>query len=203
MLVVVLALASAGWAAGPASKHLEALRDGSVAQRRAALRSLADSGGGGAVAAIVDNLKHADGTVRDLAEYALWAIWARSGDREVDQWLRRGTRIMTGGNPRVAIEIFDRIVDQKPEFAEGYNKRATAWYLLGAYHRSLADIRHTLKRNPFHFGALSGAGYCMIQLERYDEALLFFQRALQINPNLTGVVVLRKKIEARLGGNTT
>ena len=128
----------------------------------------------------------------------MWAIWSRSGSSHVDNLLKTGGFLITQGNFFQAIQFFDEVISAKPDFAEGYNKRATAWYMMGSYKKSLADIALTLERNPFHFGALSGAGYCMIQLQRYGEAVIFLQQALEINPNLKGVRELTNELMREL-----
>ena len=83
-------------------------------------------------------------------------------------------------------------------FAEGWNKRATVYYLAGEYQKSIADCAEVLKRNPRHFGALAGLGQIYMQLERYDEALVWLRKALEVNPNLLGVEFNIKGIERRL-----
>ncbi|HXH83327.1 MAG TPA: tetratricopeptide repeat protein, partial [Candidatus Tectomicrobia bacterium] len=80
-----------------------------------------------------------------------------------------------------------RVVARKPEFAEGWNKRATVRYLLGDYRRSLADCDEVVKRNPYHWGALSGYGMIYLQLDQPGRALEYFERALAVNPNLDAV----------------
>jgi tetratricopeptide (TPR) repeat protein len=90
------------------------------------------------------------------------------------------------------------VVKRKPEFAEGWNKRATVHYLAGDYKRSIADCDETLKRNPVHFGALSGMGQIYYQLERYDEALVWWKKALEVNPNMLGVEFNIKGVERLL-----
>jgi tetratricopeptide (TPR) repeat protein len=83
-----------------------------------------------------------------------------------------------------AVETFSEIIRRKPEFAEGWNKRATVYYLLGEYQKSLADCDDVMKRNPYHFGALSGYGMIYMQLDQPAIALEYFERALRVNPNL-------------------
>ncbi len=201
---LVLLLAALPFAASGQEEEgrLRALQSGSVAERRNALSWLARNGRQDGAAAIVDSLKDEDGQVRALAEDALWAIWSRSGNKRVDELLRMGGTLMASGQLWQAVGFFDEIISEMPAFAEGYNKRATAWYLMGAYHRSLADIELTLKRNPYHFGALSGAGYCLIRLKRYGEAVAYLRRALKINPNLEGVRVLSSELEKTLRRNS-
>jgi len=76
------------------------------------------------------------------------------------------------------------VIKRKPAFAEGWNKRATVYFLAGDFKRSLADCDQVMKRNPNHFGALSGYGQIYFQLERYEKATSYWKRALKVNPNL-------------------
>ena len=201
MLVVMLGLglAAPSAVAGEAERELlQRLKNGGVEQRREALIGLGRQGGESAVPALVKVLRDFDPVSRALSEEALWSIWMRSGDARVDALLLNGTRWMAGGELEKAIEAFDGVIRLRPGFAEGYNKRATAMYHLGRFQQSLDDIEQTLRRNPYHFGALSGAGLCLLGLKRPREAVEFFQRALRINPNMKGIAELIKRMEGRL-----
>ena len=140
-------------------------------------------------------LRDANALVRDYAEQALWALWNRSGDSGVDRLMAQGVEAMQAGDHEAAIVAFSDVVKRKPAFAEGWNKRATVYYLAGEYQKSIADCAEVLKRNPRHFGALSGLGQIYMQLERYDEALKWLRQALEVNPNLLGVEFNIKGIE--------
>lgn len=133
--------------------------------------------------------------IRELAEHALWQVWSRSGDAEADRLLAAGTAQMGSGRIKEAIATFTRVIRRKPGFAEGWNKRATAYYLDGNYPKSLADCAEVMKRNPQHFGALSGYGQIYFQLEEYDKSLEYFRRALAVNPNMAGVELNIRAIE--------
>ena len=80
--------------------------------------------------------------------------------------------------------VFTQLIRVAPEFAEGWNKRATVRFLAKDYPGSIADCRETLARNPNHFGALSGQGLCHMALKQYKEAAELFRRALAVHPRL-------------------
>ena len=136
-------------------------------------------------------------------EAEIWTIWAESGDSDLNQVFKVGSRAMAIGDVATALKIFDAIVHKAPAFAEGWNKRATVLYLAGEFQRSLADCAEVLKRNPRHFGALSGAGLIHLQLEQYGQALDSFRRALEVNPNMTGIEMEVRRLEALLRGRAT
>ncbi len=111
-------------------------------------------------------------------------MWSRSGDEAVDRLLAVGIEQMNARQGDAAVETFSRVIALKPEFAEGWNKRATVYYLMGEYAKSLADCDEVMKRNPYHFGALSGYGMIYLQLDQPATALEYFEHALRVNPNL-------------------
>ncbi|HEV8391033.1 MAG TPA: tetratricopeptide repeat protein [Dongiaceae bacterium] len=115
-------------------------------------------------------------------EDQIWAIWVKSGDASLDQVLEVGSRAMAIGDTNTALKIFDAIVQKAPNFAEGWNKRATVHYMMGNYEASLADIGRTLELEPHHFGALAGLGLVNIGLDRDEAALDAFERVLKVDP---------------------
>jgi tetratricopeptide (TPR) repeat protein len=140
-------------------------------------------------------LRDDDGHVRAYAERGLWAIWSRSGDPAIDELMARGVQQMEDGDNPAAIATFSDVVKRKPEFAEGWNKRATVYYLAGEYERSIADCDQVLRRNPHHFGALSGLGQIYYRLDDYEKSIEWFRRALEVNPNMSGVELNLKALE--------
>jgi len=130
-------------------------------------------------------------TTADVAEAAqlthfIWAIWHQSDNERVDELMRAGLEEMTQRNYRGAIDTFSRMIDVDPEFAEGWNKRATVHYLLGNYKASVKDIDRTLELEPRHFGALSGLGLIMMAMDNDEAALQAFDATLAINPFADG-----------------
>ena len=118
------------------------------------------------------------------AEATLWRIWCESGDPEIDRLLRQGVEAMEGQDSKKAIAVFTQIIERRPAFAEGWNKRATARYVAHDFTGAVEDCVETLARNPNHFGALSGQGLCHMALGQYREAAAFFRRALEVHPHL-------------------
>jgi tetratricopeptide (TPR) repeat protein len=132
------------------------------------------------------------------AAETLWMMWHRSGDPRFDRLLRDGIDAMEREDMAAAEATFTRLIEEAPEFAEGWNKRATVRYLAGDYEGSIADCRETLERNPNHFGALSGQGLCHFMLRQFREAALLFRRALAVHPHLDGARGNLWKAEAEI-----
>ena len=171
------------------------LASADAATRRAGAAGLAEVGRMSDVPALVKALRDRDEETRTIAEAAIWEIWGRSGDAGIDELYRKGLQLMNFGAAREAIQVFTLIISQKPAFAEGWNKRATLYYSIGEYQKSLRDCDEVVKRNPMHFGALAGYGLIYLQLDQPDRAVDYFKRALKINPNMEGVAQNIEQLE--------
>ena len=200
--VLAMTLAYPVLAAGPALSRTEAVKrlsDADVSKRREAIARLGDVGQMTDASALVQELKDPEEVVRSEAEEALWRIWSRSGDAKVDTLYKKGMAQMSAGDGEGAVETFTRIIKMKPTFAEAWNKRATVYFLMEEYEKSLADCDEVMKRNPYHFGALSGYFQIYMELEEYERAIRYGRRALAINPNLEGLKSSVEALERHLG----
>jgi tetratricopeptide (TPR) repeat protein len=166
---------------------LDRLRHGSVVEKRGAAMALASVGDAGATPALAETLAANDPALVGLAERALWEIWCRSGVPEVDALLREGIAAMERQNYDSAVALFTTVIGMAPDFPEGYNKRATVYYLAGQHRLAIADCEVTLRLNPLHFGAASGQGLCHAALGEFDKAVACFRRSLTIHPHLASV----------------
>jgi len=177
---------------------LAALGADDPAQRAEAIVWIARHGTGADSKLLYPRLRDESARVRSYAETALWTLWGRSGDPALDELLARGVEQMNAGRQRQAIETFSQVIRKMPSFTEAWNKRATAYYLAGRYGKSIGDCEQVLKRNPRHFGALSGLGQIYLALGDDARALAWFRRALAVNPNLTGVALTIKALEDKI-----
>ncbi|MCV2868386.1 tetratricopeptide repeat protein [Defluviimonas sp. WL0002] len=109
--------------------------------------------------------------------------WSRSGSPSMDLLLQRGQDAIESGDFQGAIEHLTALVDQAPDFAEGWNARATAYFHAGYLGPSIVDIQHTLALNPHHFGALAGLGMIMQASGKPEAALRAFTASLAIHPH--------------------
>ena len=129
------------------------------------------------------------------AEAALWALWCRSGEPAHDALLAQGVAALQRTDFVTATKLFTRLIDAAPDWAEAWNKRATARYLARNFEGAIRDCEETLARKPHHFGALSGQGLCHLALEQYAPAAALFRRALAVHPSLAPV---RANLQAAL-----
>ena len=166
---------------------MAALEDAAAERRAEAVVWIANHGRMADQPLLLKRLRDEDEFVRGFAEQGLWRLWNRSGDAAIDRLTAAGIEQMQAGRLAVAIATFSEVIRRKPAFAEGWNKRATAYFLAGELKRSLADCGEVMRRNSFHFGALSGYGQIYYQLGQYDKAIQYWRRALEVNPNLPGL----------------
>lgn len=170
-----------------------ALASDDLDRRRAAVYALADHGRMQDVEALLRVLDDDDAPLRAMAERAIWVIWGRHDDPEVHRLFVEGSEQLAARRLKESIDTFTKVIERDPAFAEGWNKRATAYFLVGDMKASLHDCDEVMLRNPNHFGALSGYGLIYTHLGQLERAIEFFQRALDLNPNMAGV---RNNIEA-------
>ena len=163
---------------------LAILPEGDPVRRRQAALVLAAIGDDRAVPALVHALADDDPPLVHLVERALWEIWCRSGDPETDRLLLEGIEALGQQALDRAVDLFSQVIARAPQFAEGYNKRATALYLQGEYERSIADCERTLELNPHHFACLCGQGLCHLALRQFRQAEACFRKTLGLHPRM-------------------
>jgi len=144
----------------------------------------------------------AAGTVEDAfrIERRIWDIWTRHDEAKIDALMSAGRRKMQPGAYDEALAIFDKIVAEAPDFAEGWNKRATLLYLIGDLEGSVRDIESTLALEPNHFGALAGLGLIYRAINKPEAALKAFEKVLEISPQSLSVHLHIKQLRAELRG---
>lgn len=129
-------------------------------------------------------LRGPDAARASQAAAALWRRWHQAPDAATATLLRDGIAAMERQDFTEADTLFTRLIRTAPDFAEGWNKRATLRYVVKDYEGSIADCGETLARNPNHFGALSGQGLCHMALGQHGAAADLFRRTLAVHPHL-------------------
>lgn len=120
-------------------------------------------------------------------EREIMDIWSDSGSAAMNLLLERGRSAMREGNLDEAIEHLSALTDHAPDFAEGWNARATAFYNAGQYGASIHDIRRTLELNPRHYRALVGLGSILEEIGEPERALAAYRAAQGLNPHIERV----------------
>jgi tetratricopeptide (TPR) repeat protein len=180
------------------AEALAALKNADTATRAEAVAWIANRGTMADAPLLHERLRDESAFVRSFAEQGLWLLWSRSGDTGIDMMMADATEHMQASRYREAISLLSEVIQRKPDFAEGWNRRATVYFLAGELKKSIADCDEVLKRNPGHFGALSGLGQIYLQMQDEAKALEWFRRALEVNPNMLGVEMNVKMLEERL-----
>jgi tetratricopeptide (TPR) repeat protein len=147
---------------------------------------------------LAQQLRDDDPMINEMAEHALWMVWFRAGTAGANHELARGAQAIERREFEHAITHFDRAIEASPNFAEAYNQRAIALYLMEQYEKSIEYCRRAVELMPCHFGALAGMGHCFAHLDRAREAIESYERALEVNPHLEcirqTIEELRKKL---------
>jgi tetratricopeptide (TPR) repeat protein len=133
-------------------------------------------------------------------EGKIWAIWMQTPSDTAALLMLRARAAMEAQQMDVALKLLDSVVKLRPDYIEGWNRRATLYYLQNDYARSLADIAQVLSREPRHFGALAGLGMIMQDLGDDKRALDAFRKALAVNPHLEKVPELVKTLTEKVEG---
>ena len=204
LLAALTAFCSPAFPEPPQTREqaLRALASQDAATRAEAVVWIANRGGEADAALLHERLRDESAFVRGYAERGLWLLWGRSGDAQIDALMARGTDEQQAGRYAEAIQTYSRVIALRPDFPEGWNRRATVYYLAGDFRRSIADCDEVLKRNPGHFGALAGLGQIYVQLDQPADALKWLRRALDTNPNMLGVEFQIRMLEERLKRST-
>ena len=130
-------------------------------------------------------------------EKQIWSLWStHPSNQELTKILAQGSELVLAQKYIEAVQIFTKVIELDPTWAEAWNKRATVLYLLKDYESSQKDIDKVLKLEQRHFGALAGQGLVNIKLKNYEKAIKSYQQALEINPTMKSPEIMIKQIEA-------
>jgi len=136
-----------------------------------------------------------DGTGAMSAEREALRIFRQSDSAAMDLLLERGYAAMEADDLTMAVWHFSALIDHAPAFAEGYNARASAFFLMGKYGEAMADIEAALVLNPRHFGALGGMGIIQEEVGHEENALVAYKAALALNPHSQDLADAVKRVE--------
>ncbi|WP_422004228.1 tetratricopeptide repeat protein [Pyruvatibacter mobilis] len=150
---------------------------------------------------LFDKLAEAESPAEaDLIENEIWRLWLQSGSATVDLMVARGTEALRSQDYAVALDLFSMAVELAPDYPEGWNKRATLYYVIDDYEAAISDISQVLVREPRHWAALMGLAVMMDDLDRKDAALTAYRQAVAINPQLDDAHEAIKRLEVEVEG---
>ena len=129
-------------------------------------------------------------------EQKIWEIWSTHPKKnELTVMLSEGSTLVKDDKLNEAVNIFTKVIELDPSWAEAWNKRATVLYLLGEFQKSQNDIDKVLELEERHFGALAGQGLVNIQLKKYDKAIMSYEKAQKIYPTMKSPKIMIKEIK--------
>ena len=124
-----------------------------------------------------ENQKEISDLIKDI-----WNIWYEVDDPKVIEYFEKGIQAMRIRNYPLAVRFFNNLIEEDPNFAEAWNKRATVYFMMGDFDKSMQDIIKTLELEPRHFGALDGMGLIFIHQGLFQEAIDVYDKMLEIFP---------------------
>ncbi|MBW4493676.1 MAG: tetratricopeptide repeat protein [Oscillatoria princeps RMCB-10] len=131
---------------------------------------------------LLEDLKKPDEAVRNRATQELWRIWFHQKGVYGLELIQRSQILLEAGEVAEAEAALTELINDQPDFAEAWNRRAVLYYTLGQYKKAIADCETVIKLNPVHFGALHGLGLCCAAISDYRAAIQAFRKALEIQP---------------------
>ncbi len=134
------------------------------------------------IRALLEDLKNSDELIRKKATSELWRIWFEEKGIAGLEAIRRSENWLQAGEIDRAEAVLNKLIEDLPDFTEAWNRRAVLYYTLGQYRKAAKDCEMVVKLNPFHFGAWHGLGLCYVGLGEDREAILAFQKTLEIQP---------------------
>ena len=142
-----------------------------------------------------------DETTAKAIEQRIWALWFVSKSDTANLLMTRVRTAVEGKDLDLALKLLNALIKVRPDYVEAWNRRATIYFMKNEYGRAIADIREVLKREPRHFGALSGLGLILQEIGDDKHALEVFRRAVDVYPRIDRipdlVKTLREKVEGR------
>lgn len=139
--------------------------------------------------------------IRDLIS-DIWNIWYEVDDPKVIEYFEKGIQAMNLRNYPLAIRFFNNLIEEDPNFAEGWNKRATVHFMMGNYDKSMNDIVKTLELEPRHFGALDGMGLIFIHQGQFQQAIDVYDKMLEIFPFSVKTMDKKERIQSFISQST-
>lgn len=133
-------------------------------------------------------------------EARIWSIWMTTPSDTAALLMVRARTAMDAKDYDVALKLLDAVIKLRPDYIEGWNRRATVYYMKNDYTHSMEDIQEVLRREPRHFGALAGLGMILQETGDDKHALDAFRRALEINPYLEKVPDMVKSLSEKVEG---
>jgi tetratricopeptide (TPR) repeat protein len=141
-----------------------------------------------------------DETSAKAIEERIWAVWAVSRSDTTNLLMTRVRTAIEAKDTDLAFQLLDSVIKIKPDYVEAWNRRATLAFAKKDYGRAMADIREVLRREPRHFGALSGLGMILQDIGDDKQALEVYRRTLAIYPRIQRIPDLVKQLQEKVEG---
>ena len=131
---------------------------------------------------------------------AIARIWSVSGSDTVTVLMARAIKAAQEKNTELALRMLDAVVEQAPDYAEGWNQRAQLLYVEGNVERAVGDLRRVLALDPNHFRALGALAHILREVGEKKGALAAYKKLLQVHPFAQGAQQATDELDREVGG---
>jgi tetratricopeptide (TPR) repeat protein len=140
-----------------------------------------------------------EATAKEI-EQRIWALWFVSPSDTANLLMARVRVAIEAKDLDLGLKLLNALIKIRPDYVEAWNRRATIYFMKNDYGKSIADIREVLKREPRHFGALTGLGVILEEIGDNKHALEVFRRAVEVYPRIERVPDLIKTLQEKVEG---
>ena len=145
---------------------------------------------------LFNDLKINNSSISYEVEQKIWKLWStHPNDQKLTNMLADGSDLVNNQKLNEAIDVFSKVIELDPNWAEAWNKRATVYYMIGEFEKSQADINKVLELESRHFGALAGQGLVNIHLKNYEKSIESYKRAKEIYPSMKSPDIMIEQIK--------
>ena len=109
--------------------------------------------------------------------------WQDSGSASINLLIQWADKAVSEEKNAAALDFLDEAIRLKPDYVEGWNRRATLHFKMGNYRKSMSDINQVLAIEPRHFGALAGMAAILAQSGRDELAMKAWEKFLDVYPS--------------------
>ncbi len=141
-----------------------------------------------------------DAREANVLQAAIQRVWMHSGSDTADLLMSRANEAMHKKDWALSEQVLGKLLEIQPDWAEGWNQRATERYSNDDFAGSIEDVAHVLALEPRHYGALTGLGFMFQKMDMKKQALRVFRRALEINPRQDELRKIVDKLTPEIDG---
>lgn len=119
-------------------------------------------------------------------EENLERVWLYTGSATVDLLFKRAMQAVSQKDYDKALVFLSHVVEQAPDFTEGWNRRAYVHFHLNDVGLAMGDLRRALALDPSNYRALDGLAQVLRDIGDKRAALEVVRRLHEVHPHWPG-----------------